>query len=395
MTNPTRRLLITNAFIYTPISPVFKGWLLAEGKKILSFAAGQPGAELAAAVDQLIDADGKSLIPGFIDMHTHGGLGFCTMDADPVRLRAIAARNAEHGVTGFLPTTLTDTRAATIEAIEAVSSMTEERSNGAKIFGIHLEGPYFNPAKAGAQDPNSIRRADPQEVREFINAGKIRLIAMAPEYEENLVAGDFFASEGITVAAGHTDCNYADLVRAADHGFSVITHLFNGMKAFSHREPGTIGGALTLDQYTAEIISDNVHSHPIAQNLAYRAKGNEGIILITDCIRPSGLPDGTYPFTDTVDVTVSEGGTNLRLPNGNLAGSALTMDRALKNFMHNTGEPLSKLWRCTSLNAAIKIGVSSETGSIEKGKLADLVLLDDDLNVTHTILEGNVIYERK
>ena len=155
-----------------------------------------------------------------------------------------------------------------------------------------------------------------------------------------------------------------------------------------------IDGALTLDDYTAEIICDNVHSHPAAQNLAYRAKGNRGIILITDCIRPSGLPDGTYPFTDTVDVTVSENGTNLRLPGGNLAGSALTMDRALKNFSENTGAPLEELWRCSSLNAAIKIGVSAETGSIEKGKLADLVLMTDAFEVTHTIIEGSVVFER-
>ena len=178
--------------------------------------------------------------------------------------------------------------------------MIGERGKGAKVFGVHLEGPYFNLAKAGAQDPDSIRRADPKEVRDFIRAGKIRLIAMAPEYPENLAAGDIFAAEGITVSAGHTDSNYVHLVEAAKHGFSLVTHLFNGMKAFSHREPGTIGGALTLDDYTVEMICDNVHSHPAAQNLAYRAKGSRGIILITDCIRPSGLPDGSYPFTDKI-----------------------------------------------------------------------------------------------
>ena len=388
------KLLITNARIYTPLHPVFTGWLLAEDKKIFSFSKGQPSAELAAAADRTIDAGGKALLPGFIDIHTHGGLGYCTMDADPVRLRAIAERNAQHGVTGFLPTTLTARHKPTVAAIEAVTSMIGERGKGSKIFGVHLEGPYFNPVKAGAQDPNSIRRADPKEVRDFIRAGKIRLIAMAPEYPENLAAGDIFAAEGITVSAGHTDSNYVHLVEAAKHGFSLVTHLFNGMKAFSHREPGTIGGALTLDDYTVEMICDNVHSHPAAQNLAYRAKGSRGIILITDCIRPSGLPDGTYPFAGTVSVTVSENGTNLRLPGGNLAGSALTMDRALRNFSANTGASLDEIWRCSSLNAAIKIGVSGETGSIEKGKLADLVLMTDEFDVTHTIIDGQVVYER-
>jgi len=216
---------------------------------------------------------------------------------------------------------------------------------------------------------------------------------MAPEYPENLAAGDLFAAEGITVSAGHTNASYDDLVKAAEHGFSEITHLYNGMGAFGHREPGTIGGALTIPAYTCELICDNVHSHPATHRLAWKAKGSEKIILITDCIRPSGLPDGTYPFTDKEMVTVSEHGTNLRLKNGSLAGSALTMDRALFNFMNNTGTTLDEIWRCGSLNAAIQIGISAETGSIEKGKLADLILLDAACQVKMTMVEGEIVYQ--
>ncbi len=379
--------------IYTPANLAFKGWLLIQDKNILSIERGAPSPETEKAMDKIIDAGGKTLLPGFIDVHTHGGLGFCTMDADLERLKAIARRNAEHGVTSFLPTTLTDTRAATIHAIEAVTARIGVCDGGSKTVGIHLEGPYFNPMKAGAQDPDSIRRADKDEIRAFLNAGTIRLIAMAPEFPENLAAGDIFAAEGITVSAGHTNASYADLMTAAEHGYSQITHLYNGMGAFGHREPGTIGGALAIPAYTCEIICDNVHSHPATHRIAWKAKGSEKIILITDCIRPSGLPDGKYPFTDKEMVTVSEHGTNLRLDSGNLAGSALTMDRALVNFMANTGATLDEVWRCTSLNAARQIGISAETGSIEKGKLADLILLDDQYQVKMTMIEGEIVYQ--
>ena len=388
------KTLLKNAEIYTPSNLAFKGWLVIQGKSILSIQRGEPSVETEKSMDKIIDAGGKKLIPGFIDVHTHGGLGFCTMDADQERLKAIARRNAEHGVTSFLPTTLTDSKQATIHAIEAVTARIPVRDGSAKTVGIHLEGPYFNPAKAGAQDPDNIRRADPSEIREFLQAGTIRLIAMAPEYPENRAAGDIFAAEGITVSAGHTDASYADLVSAAEHGYSQITHLYNGMGAFGHREPGTIGGALTIPAYTCEIICDNVHSHPATHRLAWKAKGNQKIILITDCIRPSGLPDGKYPFTDKEMVTVSENGTNLRLDSGNLAGSALTMDRALVNFMQNTGASLDEVWRCTSLNAAMQLGISAETGSIEKGKLADLILLDDDYKVSMTIIEGEIVWQQ-
>ncbi len=306
----------------------------------------------------------------------------------------MAKRNAEHGVTSFVPTTLTDSKENILRAIEATTALVGVREDGAKILGVHLEGPYFNPVKAGAQDPDYIRRAQKSEIIDYLKAGVIKQISMAPEYEENLSAAEIFVTEGITVAAGHSNATYAQLLRAVDYGYSVVTHLFNGMGAFSHREPGTIGGALTIPEYSCELICDNVHSHPAAQKLAWLAKGKEKVILITDTIRPSGLPDGEYPFTDKESVVVSENGTNIRLSSGNLAGSALSMDRALKNFTANTGASLEETWRCSSLNAAISLGIAHETGSIEKGKLADLVLIDDRYEVNLTMIEGKIVYTK-
>ncbi|MHC1773096.1 MAG: N-acetylglucosamine-6-phosphate deacetylase [Flexilinea sp.] len=388
------KILIKNARIYTPTSSAFSGWLLIDRNKILNFHKGLPPADLENENLQIIDAAGKILLPGFIDTHTHGSLGFCTMDADPDKIRAMARRNAEHGVTSFLPTSLSDKKENILRAIKAASSMVGVRETGSKVLGIHLEGPFFNPVKAGAQDPDNIRRAQKDEIAEYLDAGIIKQISMAPEYPENLSAADIFVEKGITVAAGHTNANYDQLVEAANHGYSVITHLFNGMGAFGHREPGTIGGALTIPDFSCEMICDNIHSHPAAQKLAWLAKGKEKIILITDTVKPSGLPDGIYPFTDKEKVIVSENGTNLRLSSGNLAGSALTMNRALRNFTVNTGASLEETWRCSSLNAAVSLGISGETGSIEKGKLADLVLLDDNYEVNMTMIEGTIVYTK-
>lgn len=384
------RKLIHNATIYTPTERGFHGWVIVEDQKILTIQHGTPPASAMDSAAFMLDAQGAALLPGFIDIHTHGALGYCTMDADVEGLQKIAVRSAAHGVTAFLPTTLTDDTNSTLKAIRAVSSQTGVRRGGAKIAGIYLEGPYFNPVRAGAQNVSQIRRAGKEEIQAFADAGTIRVIAMAPEYPENLKAAEFFAERGITVSAGHSDAPYETLLQASEHGFNQITHLYNGMSGFGHREPGMAGGALTIDAFSCELICDNVHSHPAAQKLAWQAKGADKLILITDCIRPSGLENGTYPFTASEKVTVSNHGKTLKLANGSLAGSSLTMDEALRNFVINTGATLDEVWPCTSLNAARQIGISAETGSIEKGKLADLVLLDDQFRVKMTMIEGTV-----
>ena len=186
------------------------------------------------------------------------------------------------------------------------------------------------------------------------------------------------------------------LQEALDHGFRSVTHLFNGMGAFNHREPGTIGSALAPDGYSCELICDNIHSHPAAQKIAWKAKGRDKVVLITDMIRPSGLPDGHYVQESTgMEINVSHNGTELRIPNGALAGSALTMDRGLRNFTANSGADLDATWPCSSLNAARLIGIDHETGSIENGKLADLVLMDADYNVVRTIIEGQTAFSNE
>ena len=389
------KTLILNARIFTPGRASFKGWLLAEEKKIADFGEGPAPEALKENCNEIIDGQGMNLLPGFVDIHTHGCLGCCTMDAEPEKILKIASFHVKHGVTTYLPTTMTADTEATVRAIRCASEFVGKRGNFSKIAGLHLEGPYFNAEKCGAQDTKNIRLATPEECKTFLEAGVLKRISIAPEFPENLKAAEIFAEAGVSISAGHTNASYADMVEALKHGFQSVTHLFNGMSGFTHREPGVVGGALTLDGYSTEIICDNIHSHPAAQNMAWRTKGREKVVLITDMIRPSGLPDGNYPQEDGSEFVVSHNGTELRLPSGVLAGSALTTERGLKNFTANANATLEETWQCSSLNAARLIGIDHETGSIEKGKLADLVLIDPAFDVKRTIIEGKTAFRNE
>lgn len=386
------KTLIRNARIFVPGRSSFIGWLLTDNEKIADYGENAAPENLKNNADELIDAEGQNLLPGFIDIHTHGCLGCCTMDADPEKILKIASFHVTHGVTTYLPTTMTADTEATVRSIRCVNEFVGKRGSFAKIPGAHLEGPFFNAAKCGAQDTKNIRRATPEECKTFLDAGSIKRISIAPEFPENLTAADIFSSAGVSVSAGHTNAAFADMAEALNHGFRSVTHLYNGMSGFTHREPGAVGGALTLDGYSVEMICDNVHSHPAAQNLAWRAKGRDKVVLITDMIRPSGLPDGRYTQEDGSEFVVSHNGTELRIPSGALAGSALTMERGLRNFTANANASLDETWPCSSLNAARLIGIDHETGSIEKGKLADLVIADGELTIRRTIIEGKTVF---
>ena len=313
------------------------------------------------------------------------------MDAQPETLSHLAKFYAEHGCTSFLATTWTDTRERIRAALQNVAQHIGAQPNGATVLGAHLEGPYLNPEKCGAQNAEHIRRAQRDEALEFLDIGVIRLLALAPEYDENHWLIRECVRRGITVSAAHTSATYDQIRAAVAMGLKQTTHTYNAMTGLHHREPGTLGAALTMSEIRCEVIADNIHVHPGAMNLLYRAKGADGVILITDAVRGAGMPDGEYPIDDRVTI-VRDGA--VRLPDGTLAGSTLTMDKALRNFMQVTNRPLSELWQCSSLNAARAIGVSASKGSIEVGKDADLVLVDSSINVHLTVVEGRIVYRR-
>jgi len=383
-------LLIYNAQLHTLAGKIQLGWLLTEGKTIRLIGAGDPPELDAGRVTRRIDARGWALIPGFIDLHVHGAMGHDTMDASPDGLQEMSRFYAQHGVTAFLATTWTASREEILAALGSVAQMTGRQAQGATLLGAHLEGPYLNPAKCGAQDVRYIRRADLREAREFLDYGCIRLLALAPEFPENHWLIDECARRGITVAAGHTTAGFEEMRQAAAHGLSQVTHCYNGMQGFDHRLLGTVGAALAIPEIDCELIADNIHVHPAAQKILVDVKGSQRVILITDAIRGAGLPDGEYPMGERT-VTIRAGA--VRLPNGSLAGSVLTMELALRNASAATGRPLQESWVMSSLNAARAIGIAQHKGSLEVGKDADLVLLDAEIRVMMTVVEGRVIFE--
>jgi N-acetylglucosamine-6-phosphate deacetylase len=312
------------------------------------------------------------------------------MDASPKGLQEMAHFYAKHGVTSFAPTTWTASKEATSRVIETVSGMIGPVPNGATILGVHLEGPYLNAARAGAQDPNLILKADDAEAIKFLESGIIKIMAIAPEFPENLWLVDECVRRGITVSVGHSAANFEQVKAAAARGLKHATHTFNAMTALGHRELGTVGAVMVIPEISCELISDNIHVHPGAQKILIDTKGPAGVILVTDAIRGTGLPDGDYPI-DNRTITIKNGAA--RLPDGTLAGSTLTMERALKNAMNASGRSLAEVWPMSSLNAARDIGVSANKGSLEVGKDADLVLLDEEFRVLLTVANGLMVYQ--
>ncbi len=380
------KLLFSNVEIMTPTRRVERGWLFVEAGKIAALGDGAPPEGFDATV---IDGSGRTLLPGFVDVHVHGGAGAEAMDASPEALRTMAQFYARHGVTAFLATTWTDTRSRIRAALEAIAESVGQQPDGATLIGAHVEGPYISEERPGAQSPVNIRRADRDEALAMLDLGVVRLMALAPEFPENHWLIRECVRRGITVSAAHTSATYADMRRAVELGVTQATHTCNAMTGLHHREPGTLGAVLTLPEITAELIADNVHVHPAVIDVIYRCKGADHLILITDAIRGAGMPDGDYPI-DERTITIKDG--TVRLPDGTLAGSTLTMERALSNLLAATGAALTDVWQTSSLNAARSAGISARKGSLELGKDADLVLIDANVNVHLTVAEGRIVY---
>lgn len=379
-------MLIRNVRILTENEIISDGWLTVQGRHIAAYGSGQ-----LPAITPAIDGGGLTLTAGFIDVHVHGGVGHDTMDADTDGLRAMAQFYARNGVTSFLPTTWTDSRERIYQAMTAVQQAMTTPSGGAKILGVHMEGPYLNREYSGAQNPDHIRHVDADEMRALFELDVIRLMAIAPEFSENQAVIRDCVERGIVVSVAHSAATYEQMTDAIALGLRQSTHTYNAQTGLHHRKPGIVGAVMTDDRVFAELIADTIHVHPAAMKLLWRVKGPDRLMLITDAIRASGLPDGEYPVDDRVMI-VKDGAC--RLPSGTLAGSIITFNAAVKNFIDATGQPFDAIWQATSLNAARALHISHRKGSIAIGKDADLVLIDTDtMHVTATIVEGEIVYQ--
>jgi len=341
---------------------------------------GITGTPLAAAAVRA--AERPIVLPGFIDLHVHGGGGRDIMEGGDAAGR-VAGLHARHGTTALLATTMTAPLAEIRSALRALAPAIDQRAaGGARVLGVHLEGPYINPGKLGAQ-PNFARAASVSEIEELCAIAPIRVVTLAPELIDSPEAIHRLHAAGIRVQIGHTLGTYEDGVAALEAGASGFTHLFNAMTAMHHREPGMVGAALAHAQYS-EIIPDLLHAHPGAIRAALRAI--PCLYCVTDSTAASGMPDGDYRL-GRHRVTKCLGG--VRLPDGTLAGSTLTMDQALRNLT-GIGLALDDASRRVSTHAADYLGLA-ERGRLAPGAWADVVVLDRDLNLQRVFVEGGEI----
>lgn len=383
------KTLFENAHILAQDRTLDAGWLLVEAGRIASYGAGQ-APDIADA--ERINAAGYTLMPGFVDIHVHGGMGHDTMDASVDSLRAMAQFYAQNGVTAFCATTWTDSRERIYNAMRAACDAMQSPTGGAALIGVHMEGPYLNVDYTGAQNPGHIRRADRDEMAALFELDVIRLLAIAPEFDANHWLIRECVRRGVTVSVAHSGATYDQMQTAIDMGLTHSTHTYNAMTKLHHRDPGIVGAVLTSPHIRAEIIADTVHVHPAAVRLLWQAKGPQQTILITDAIRAAGMPDGDYAVDDRT-MTVKQG--ECRLADGTLAGSIVRMNDAVRHFQRATGASLNELWRATSYNAAQAVNISHRKGSIATQKDADLVLVDDEMRVRLTMVEGEIVYQNE
>lgn len=337
---------------------------------------------------EILDFGDNLILPGFIDVHTHGAMGADTMDATDEAMQTMKKHMASRGVTAFLPTTVTVPTEAILKSAHAAKR--NENGEGAQIIGLHLEGPYFSPQNVGAQNPAYIRTPDKNDIDKIVNEipGFIRMMSLAPEVEGAEDAIRYLKEKGVVAAMGHTKADYETAVRAIQSGVTEATHLFNCMTGLTHRAPGVVGAALEAPTVFAELICDGVHVSPAAAKVAIRAKGTDKIVLISDSIRAAGMPDGEYELGG-VPVIVESG--TARTPGGNLAGSTSDILACVKNVI-SWGFTLSEAVQMASANPAAAIGETGK-GKIETGYDADFTVLTPSLALKATIVGGKVQYK--
>lgn len=362
---------------------VVPGDVLIEGGMIAALGPG-----VAHRAQRRLPVESLFVAPGFLDLQANGALGHSFLSAAPGEIAAVLDFFGRHGTTGVLAT-LTSAPWAELRAALARLRDTTHPA----LLGVHLEGPFLAEARRGAHPAAHLLQPSLALVRELLRdfPGLIKLWTLAPELPGAEEVVKEVRRRGATCAAGHSDASYEEAFRAFSAGISLVTHIFNGMRPFHHRDPGLSGAALDSDVYVS-LICDGVHVHPAAVRLVARLKGFDRIILITDAVAPAGLPDGEYTlFGEQVRVY----GGIPRLPDGTLAGSTLTLDRAVKNFWQFTGCSIPEAVRCATLNPARLLQMEERKGSLEVGKDADLVVFDGEFNVRYTILQGKLVHSRE
>lgn len=374
--------VLTGARVVLPTGIVDGGRVITEGGRIAG-AAPDDAASL--------DLSGHWVVPGFVDMHNHGGGGasFTSGSVDDV-LKGIRTHR-EHGTTTLVASTVTGEMDFLAHRAGFLSELVEQ----GELAGIHFEGPFISPCRKGAHSEALLRDPDPAEVRKLLDAarGTARMVTLATELPGGIESVRLLAEHGVIAAVGHTDATYEQTVEAIDAGATVATHLFNAMPPLGHRAPGPIAALLEDERITVELINDGTHLHPAALGLAFHRAGAGRVALITDAMDAAGFGDGRYQL-GPLAVEVKEGVARL-VEGGSIAGSTLTLDTAFKRAATVDRLPVEDIVQAISSNPARLLGVYDKVGSLEPGKDADLVVLDEGFSVKGVLHKGEWVIEPK
>ncbi len=338
---------------------------------------------------QIIEGNGRFLVPGFIDLQLNGAFGH-DFTANPETIWDVAAMLPRWGVTSFLPTVITSPRSQIEKAQDVMQNGRPANFQGAEPLGLHLEGPFLNPQKKGAHNPAYMRQPDLAWIADWSPETAVSLVTLAPEQANALAMVEELASRGIVVSAGHSMATFAEAQAGFANGIRYGTHLYNAMPPLGHREPGLIGALLNTNEIVAGIIPDGIHAHPTMVKLAWELKGPHGLNVVTDAMAALGMPPGDYQLNDFT-VTVTE--TDARLSNGTLAGSILDMETAVSNLIKFTNCPLAEAITSVTTTPANLLNLPHR-GRIAPHAIADAVLLDPNLKVDITISQGTITYQR-
>ena len=337
-----------------------------------------------------VDCGDRRLVPGFIDVHTHGAYGFDTNDGEKEGLRDWMRRIPEEGVTAILPTTVTQMPDVLAKAVANVAAVVEEGYEGAEILGIHFEGPYLDMEYKGAQPPEAIAAASVEQFQSYQKAAKglIRYITLAPEHDTDFALTRYCHDTGVVVSMGHSGATYEQALLGIANGATSMTHVYNGMTPYHHRKPGLVGTALRVRDIYGEVICDGHHSHPASLNNFFAAKGRDYAIMITDSLRAKHCPPGGNYDLGGHAIEIGEDGLARLKGTDTIAGSTLAMNRGLKILVEEAMVPFDAALNSCTLNPARCLGIDKRKGKICAGYDADLVLLEDDYRVAQTWCRG-------
>ncbi|GIJ28131.1 N-acetylglucosamine-6-phosphate deacetylase [Micromonospora qiuiae] len=362
--------LRVNGKVVTPTGVIRQGCVEVRGDRI------------TAVAEYPSIRDGHWIVPGFVDIHTHGGGGHTFTTGDAESARAAAAYHLNHGTTSLLASLVS----APFELMRSATTAFAPLVRQDVLAGIHFEGPYLSAARCGAQNPEFLRDPSIDELTELLKLGEgtVRMVTLAPELTGAIEAIGLLTGQGVVAAVGHTDATYEQTCAAVAAGASVGTHLFNGMRPVHHRDPGPAVALLTAPNVFCELVADGVHLHEGTLTFAVATAGPERCALVTDAMAAAGMPDGEYELGGQA-VTVADG--QARLADGTIAGSTLTMDAALRHAVA-VGMPVPDAVRMVSTTPALAVGLGDRVGALTAGLRADLVVLDDELNVVRVMRAG-------